>query len=60
MCLQDEADYASDIYYQDPDLFRSQRVVDEIVDDIAFTFGVRRGTLNVVSFIVSLIRDSRD
>ncbi|KAI0135855.1 DNA topoisomerase IV, alpha subunit [Daldinia grandis] len=35
------------IYYQNPDLFGSQQYVDNLVDDIAFTFGVGRDALSV-------------
>ena len=37
------------IYYKDPALFRSQSTVDIYVDKIAYTFGVSRLALNVVS-----------
>ena len=37
------------IYYQDPSLFKKQAVVDRYVDALAFTFGVQRANLNVVS-----------
>ena len=43
-----------DIYYQDPVLFMSQNIVDRIVDDIAFHFGVSRKSLNVVRMKSSL------
>ncbi|KAI0157961.1 DNA topoisomerase IV, alpha subunit [Hypoxylon sp. FL1284] len=43
------------IYYQDPDLFGSQRYVDTLVDDIAFTFGVGRDALNIVAASKGLI-----
>ncbi|KAH0542284.1 hypothetical protein FGG08_003311 [Glutinoglossum americanum] len=36
-----------DMYYKDPALFLRQDVVDKHVDDIACTFGVERGFLNV-------------
>ncbi|RAL06981.1 putative meiosis-specific topoisomerase Spo11 [Aspergillus homomorphus CBS 101889] len=36
-----------DIYYQDPAIFGSQRVVDRLVDDFAHTIGVDRVALNV-------------
>lgn len=36
------------IYYQDPDLFKSQSHVDELVDNLAFTLGVGRNALNIV------------
>ncbi|KAI8067487.1 Spo11/DNA topoisomerase VI subunit A [Gongronella butleri] len=36
-----------DIYYRDVALFRSQRVVDRLVDDIAFHYNVPRASLNV-------------
>lgn len=37
------------IYYKDPALFKRQEVVDRYVDILAYTFGVRRAELNVVS-----------
>ena len=37
------------LYYQDPSLFKKQAVVDRYVDALAFTFGVQRANLNVVS-----------
>ena len=37
------------IYYKDPELFKTQRTVDRYVDKIAYTFGVSRLALNVVS-----------
>jgi meiotic recombination protein SPO11 len=40
--------FSRDIYYKDPSLFLKQDVVDKYVDDIACTFGVERGRLNVV------------
>ncbi|KAI0835180.1 DNA topoisomerase IV, alpha subunit [Hypoxylon sp. FL0890] len=43
------------IYYQNPDLFGSQQYVDNLVDDIAFTFGVGRDVLNVVAAYKGLI-----
>lgn len=36
------------IYYQDPALFKTQRVVDRYVDILAYTFEVPRAALNVV------------
>lgn len=38
-----------DIYYIDPEFFRVQCTVDRIVDDLAYTIGVNRTALNVVS-----------
>ncbi|EME81708.1 uncharacterized protein MYCFIDRAFT_138655, partial [Pseudocercospora fijiensis CIRAD86] len=38
-----------DMFYRDPALFGSQKHVDRYVDDIAFTFGVPRSTLNVTA-----------
>ncbi|KAI1099572.1 DNA topoisomerase IV, alpha subunit [Jackrogersella minutella] len=43
------------IYYQNPDLFGSQQYVDNLVDDIAFTFGVGRDALNIVAAYKGLI-----
>lgn len=37
------------IYYKDPTLFKTQMTVDHYVDIIAYTFGVSRRALNVVS-----------
>lgn len=37
------------IYYKDPALFRSQNVVDRYIDIVAYTLGVQRADLNVVS-----------
>ncbi|KAJ9205285.1 hypothetical protein DTO280E4_4039 [Paecilomyces variotii] len=38
-----------DIYYSDPIYFGSQRVVDTLVDDIAYTIGVDRAALHVTA-----------
>ncbi|KAK3951744.1 meiosis-specific topoisomerase, partial [Pseudoneurospora amorphoporcata] len=43
------------IYYQNMELFRSQSVVDEMVDNLAFTLGVGRGDLNIVATAKGLI-----
>lgn len=37
------------MYYKDPALFRSQSVVDRYIDIVAYTLGVQRAALNVVS-----------
>lgn len=37
------------IYYKDPALFKSQSVVDRYIDIVAYTLGVQRAALNVVS-----------
>lgn len=37
------------IYYQNPDLFKSQSVVDVMVDNLASTLGIGREDLNIVS-----------
>lgn len=42
------SDSNRNIYYQNMELFRSQSVVDEMVDNLAFTLGVGRGDLNIV------------
>lgn len=52
--LVDSFDPAPDIssrniYYKDPALFRSQTVVDRYIDIVAYTLGVQRAALNVVS-----------
>lgn len=41
--------YVRNIYYQNPELFRSQSAVDDMVDNLAFTLGVGREDLNIVS-----------
>ncbi|KAI1751559.1 Spo11/DNA topoisomerase VI subunit A [Xylaria castorea] len=43
------------IYYQNPELFGSQQYVDELVDDIAFTFGLGRDALNIVAASKGLV-----
>jgi DNA topoisomerase VI subunit A len=45
-------DRSRDIYYRDPELFRSQTFVDRYVDMIAYTCGVTRFDLNVVSLLL--------
>lgn len=39
------------MYYRDPELFTKQATVDRFVDDIAYTLGLKRDALNVVSDI---------
>lgn len=46
---------SSDIYYRDPALFGSQSHVNQYVDDIAFTFGVPRSSLNVNAVAKGLV-----
>ncbi|CAK7267395.1 endodeoxyribonuclease [Sporothrix epigloea] len=43
------------IYYQYPNLFREQRIVDGLVDDIAYTFGIGRDSLNIVAASVGVV-----
>ncbi|KAI0445091.1 Spo11/DNA topoisomerase VI subunit A [Xylaria telfairii] len=43
------------IYYQNPELFGAQQYVNELVDDIAFTFGVGRDALNIVAASKGLV-----
>ncbi|KAF5328710.1 hypothetical protein D9619_011718 [Psilocybe cf. subviscida] len=47
-----------DIYYRDVSLFKSQRVVDELVDDIAATFDVDRSDLSIRSSSKGLVCSS--
>lgn len=42
------ADQTRNIYYQNPELFRSQSIVDDMVDNLACTLGVGREDLNIV------------
>jgi meiotic recombination protein SPO11 len=37
------------IYYQNPELFKSQSMVDDMVDNLAFTLEVGRTDLNIVT-----------
>ncbi|KAI0408260.1 Spo11/DNA topoisomerase VI subunit A [Xylaria palmicola] len=46
------------IYYQNPELFGTQRYVDKLVDDLAFTFGFGRDALNIVAASKGLIAGS--
>ncbi|KAL8716033.1 MAG: hypothetical protein Q9225_006282 [Loekoesia sp. 1 TL-2023] len=39
------------IYYKDPELFKSQKIVDRYVDILAYTFGIQRAALNVSTLI---------
>lgn len=39
------------IYYKDPELFKSQKVVDRYVDILSYTFGLQRAALHVVSLL---------
>ncbi|KAK4122232.1 DNA topoisomerase IV, alpha subunit [Parathielavia appendiculata] len=43
------------IYYQNPDLFKSQSVVDDMVDNLALSLGVGREDLNIVAAAKGLI-----
>ncbi|KAL2172499.1 hypothetical protein VTG60DRAFT_5253 [Thermothelomyces hinnuleus] len=43
------------IYYQNPELFKSQSAVDDMVDNLAFTLGVGREDLNIVATAKGLI-----
>ncbi|KUI54729.1 Meiotic recombination protein SPO11 [Cytospora mali] len=43
------------IYYQNPDLFKNQGNVDQLVDDLAFTLRVGRDALNIVAASQGLI-----
>ena len=45
--------YCRNIYYKDPELFKSQKVVDRYVDILSYTFGIQRAALNVVSSFAS-------
>ncbi|KAL8871465.1 MAG: hypothetical protein Q9174_002708 [Haloplaca sp. 1 TL-2023] len=45
------------IYYKDPELFKSQKVVDRYVDILSYTFGVQRAALNVIATAKGLVAD---
>ncbi|KAL9612689.1 MAG: hypothetical protein Q9167_002725 [Letrouitia subvulpina] len=51
--------FIRNIYYKDPALFKSQAVVDRYVDILAYTFGVQRAALNVVSIPLSALLQRR-
>ncbi|OLL23940.1 Meiotic recombination protein SPO11 [Neolecta irregularis DAH-3] len=53
--VKNEKSTKRDLYYKDAKLFRSQSVVDELVDDIAFTFSVARSALNVTAASKGLV-----
>ncbi|KAL2269687.1 hypothetical protein VTJ83DRAFT_1871 [Remersonia thermophila] len=43
------------IFYQNPDLFKSQSVVDDMVDNLAYTLGIGREDLNIVAAAKGLV-----
>ncbi|MCJ1404914.1 hypothetical protein MMC11_008140 [Xylographa trunciseda] len=43
------------IFYQNPELFSKQSIVDRLVDDIAFMFEVQRSDLNVIAGAKGLV-----
>ncbi|OAA59218.1 meiosis-specific topoisomerase Spo11 [Niveomyces insectorum RCEF 264] len=43
------------IFYQHRDLFRDQRTVDNLVDDVAYTLGTGRDALNIVAASVGVV-----
>ncbi|KAI4091532.1 MAG: hypothetical protein LQ339_008103 [Xanthoria mediterranea] len=46
------------IYYKDPELFKSQKVVDRYVDVLSHTFGIQRAALNVTAAAKGLVAGS--
>ena len=40
------------IFYQYPELFKEQRIVDGLVDDIAYTLGLGRDSMHIVCFLL--------
>ncbi|KAL8993495.1 MAG: hypothetical protein Q9169_006301 [Polycauliona sp. 2 TL-2023] len=46
------------IYYKDPELFKSQRVVDRYVDILSYTFDIQRAALNVTAAAKGLVAGS--
>ncbi|KAH6692444.1 Spo11/DNA topoisomerase VI subunit A [Plectosphaerella plurivora] len=46
------------IYYQDVELFGSQSIVDDLVDDLAFTLDMSRADLNVAAAAKGLVAGS--
>ncbi|KAL8840821.1 MAG: hypothetical protein Q9176_003668 [Flavoplaca citrina] len=46
------------IYYKDPELFKSQKVVDRYVDILSYTFGIQRAALNVTAAAKGLVAGS--
>ncbi|KAB8234655.1 putative meiosis-specific topoisomerase Spo11 [Aspergillus alliaceus] len=47
-----------DIYYNDPTCFGTQRIVDTVIDDLAYTIGVDRAALNVEAAAKGLVAGS--
>ncbi|KAL8895121.1 MAG: hypothetical protein Q9192_003828, partial [Flavoplaca navasiana] len=43
------------IYYKDPELFKSQKVVDRYVDILSYTFDIQRAALNVTAAAKGLV-----
>ncbi|CCJ28443.1 unnamed protein product, partial [Pneumocystis jirovecii] len=43
------------IFYRDVNLFKEQKIVDNIIEDIAFTFKIRRSALNVLATARGLV-----
>ncbi|CAI0653476.1 unnamed protein product [Colletotrichum noveboracense] len=43
------------LFYQCPDLFKSQAIVDGLVDDISYTLGIGRDDLNIVASAKGLL-----
>ena len=43
------------VYYQNQELFKSQQIVDQLVDDIAVMLTVNRDDLNIVRALVSFM-----
>ncbi|KAG5513733.1 hypothetical protein PMAC_000771 [Pneumocystis sp. 'macacae'] len=43
------------IFYRDVNLFKEQKIVDNLIEDIAFTFKVRRSALNVLATARGLV-----
>ncbi|KAG4301920.1 hypothetical protein PCK1_001896 [Pneumocystis canis] len=43
------------IFYRDVNLFKEQKVVDNLIEDIAFTFKIRRSALNVLATAKGLV-----
>ncbi|KTW29741.1 hypothetical protein T552_00948 [Pneumocystis carinii B80] len=44
-----------DIYYRDINLFKNSKIVNKIIEDIAYTFKIRRSALNVLATAKGLV-----
>jgi meiotic recombination protein SPO11 len=56
LLIQNEINTKRDLFYQNVNLFKNQAVVDQGVEDIACSFGIKRDQLNVIASGKGLVR----